>query len=164
MIFTYYVKLKMGAARRERALRARKPRLPAAGIFTYYVKNPRPIMDITRRPHMQPMIATAEGLAWVAEKLVRAAARQIPREPVRRNTTLRPGAATPMWNALVLAVRPHLRRRGEKTNLGRELGVPPQRIHEYFVGRTATPDAERLLLILRWLAVRQSATAPAPPK
>ena len=51
-------------------------------------------------------------------------------------------------------MRPQLRRRGEKINLGRELGVPPQRIHEYFVARTAAPDAERTLALLVWLARR----------
>jgi hypothetical protein len=96
-----------------------------------------------------------EGIIWVARQLARAAARRVPRQPGRRNATLRPGPDTPLWNAVVVAVRPHLRRRGEKINLGRELGVPPQRIHEYFVSRTAMPDAERTLDITRWLAGRQ---------
>lgn len=105
-------------------------------------------------PRLKPVAAIADGLIFLTQQLARVAARQIPRGPKRRNATLRPGPDTPMWNALVLSVRPHLRRRGEKTNLGRELGVPPQRIHEYFVARTATPDAERVLCILRWLATR----------
>lgn len=97
----------------------------------------------------------ADGLAFVARNLARAAARHVPRTPKIRNATRRPGPDTPLWNALVLAVRRHLRRYGAKTNLGRELGVPPQRIHDYFVARTAAPDAERMLELLVWLSRRQ---------
>jgi hypothetical protein len=32
------------------------------------------------------------------------------------------------------------------------LGVPAQRVHDYFVRQSAMPDAERLLLLLGWLA------------
>lgn len=99
-------------------------------------------------------MVVAELLVLPAEELARAAARQLLRQPARRNATLRPGIDTPLWNALVVAVRAQLRRRGEKINLGRELGVPPQRIHEYFVARTAAPDAERTLTLLIWLARR----------
>lgn len=60
-----------------------------------------------------------------------------------------------MWNALVQSVQPYLARRGEKIKLGRILGVPPQRIHEYFVARTATPDAERTLALAYWLVQRR---------
>jgi hypothetical protein len=117
-------------------------------------------------PRLKPAAAMADGLVLLAQQLTRVAARRWPRDPKRRNTTLRPGPDTPMWNALVLSVRPYLRRRGEKTNLGRELGVPPQRIHEYFVARKSTPDAERVLRILRWLANRPPvvATPPTRPK
>ena len=123
------------------------------GIFTYYVK-----MASTQNPPLSAGLNTvmtlAELLAMPAEALARAAARQLLRQPARRNATLRPGIDTPMWNALATVVRTQLRRRGEKINLGRELGVPPQRIHEYFVARTATPDAERTLALLIWLARR----------
>jgi hypothetical protein len=105
-------------------------------------------------PRLKPAAAMADGLVYVAQQLSRAAAQRVIRQPPRRNATLRPGPDTPLWNALILTLRPHLRRRGEKTNLGRELGVPPQRIHEYFVARTAAPDAERTLQILQWLARR----------
>lgn len=117
-------------------------------------------MTMPLHPRLRAASEVADGLIWVGRQLARAAARRAPRPPVRRNATLRPGPATPLWNALVLAVRPHLRRRGEKTNLGRELGVPPQRIHEYFVARSATPDAERTLSIMCWLASRRAAPPP----
>lgn len=107
---------------------------------------------------LRAALQIADLLALQAEEMVRATARLVLRAPTRRNATLRPGADTPLWNALVAAIRPQLRRRGEKINLGRELGVPPQRIHEYFVARTAAPDAERTLALMIWLARRP----PAP--
>jgi hypothetical protein len=131
------------------------PRRPLAirHIFTYYVK-----MKPTSSPQvitgLNALMTMAELLVMPAEELARAAARQLLRQPARRNATLRPGIDTPLWNALVAVVRTQLRRRGEKINLGRELGVPPQRIHEYFVARTAAPDAERTLALLIWLARR----------
>jgi len=114
-------------------------------------------MDIPLHPRLRAAGEVADGLVSVAQMLTRAAARGIARGRPPRNATLRPGPSTPMWNALVLAVRPHLRRYGAKTNLGRELGLPPQRIHEFFGERTATPDAERTLCILHWLSLQ------APP-
>jgi hypothetical protein len=111
-------------------------------------------MDIPLHPRLRLVGEVADELIFVAQMLSRAAARGIARTRPPRNATLRPGAGTPMWNALVLAVRPHLRVRGAKINLGRELGLPPQRIHEFFVARTAAPDAERTLVILHWLSTR----------
>jgi hypothetical protein len=119
-------------------------------------------MDIPLHPRLRAVSDVTEGLIWVSRQLARAAARRTSRKPPSHNSTLRPGPDTPMWNALILAVRPHLRRRGEKSNLGRELGVPPQRIHEYFVARTAAPDAERILLLLHWLATRPNGKIGAP--
>lgn len=110
-------------------------------------------------PQLRALLQIADLLALQGEELARAAARHVLRPPPTRNATLRPGPDTPLWNALVAAVRPHLRRRGEKINLGRELGVPPQRIHEYFVARTAAPDAERTLALLVWLARRSPPSA-----
>ena len=112
-------------------------------------------------PQLKPAAAIADGMVLLAQRLARVAARQASGARLKRGATLRPGTETPMWNTLVLAVRPHLRKWGRKSNLGRELGVPPQRIHEYFVARTAIPDAERTLLIMRWLAVQSSPPAPA---
>ena len=107
-------------------------------------------------PASRPIEEISVALLALSERFARAAARSATglfRK--KRGATLRPGPATPMWNSLVASVRPHLRPRGCKINLGRELGVPPQRIHEYFVARTATPDAERTLMILHWLVRQQ---------
>jgi hypothetical protein len=76
------------------------------------------------------------------------------RRPQGHGRTLRPGAQTPLWNELVGFAAPHLRKRGAKTNLGRLLGVPRQRIQDYLKQRTAAPDAERTLLLLCWVAAR----------
>ncbi len=96
----------------------------------------------------------------LSHRLARAAARRTCEPAPPRFATLRPGPATPLWNALVLTVRAHLRRRGAKASLARELAVPRQRIHEYFTARTKAPDAERTLLLLHWLATRPSDALP----
>lgn len=69
--------------------------------------------------------------------------------------TLRPGPDTPMWNVLVERVRPHLRKRGTQANLARVLGVPRQRVHDYFVSGTRMPDTEKTLQVLFWLSDRE---------
>jgi len=77
----------------------------------------------------------------------------------RRNSggaTLRPGPATPLWNALVAQVLPWLKGRGEKAQLARLLGVHRQSVNEYFVRRSRMPDAERTLLLQEWLRARQA--------
>ena len=74
--------------------------------------------------------------------------------------TLRPGPATPLWNALVAQVRPRLKRRGEKAQLARLLGVHRQAVNEYFVSQTRMPDAERTLLLQEWLRARVAGRRP----
>jgi hypothetical protein len=74
----------------------------------------------------------------------------------RKGASLRPGDETPLWNAVVERVRPHLRTRGAKANLARVLEVPRQRVHDYFVAGTQMPDAERMIHVLLWLSVRES--------
>jgi len=69
--------------------------------------------------------------------------------------TLRPGSRTPLWNRLVLQIRPLLKPRGEKAQLARLLGVHRQAVNEYFVSRTRMPDAERTLLLLEWVEARR---------
>ena len=66
---------------------------------------------------------------------------------------MRPGAETPLWNALVKEVRAELRRRGDKVRLGRLLGLPRQRVHDFLVGHGRMPDAERTLLLMEWLVI-----------
>ena len=95
-----------------------------------------------------------DPLVLLGEEMIRIAQRTAQPRPRRRGATLRPGPQTPLWNALVALVRPRLGRYGEKSKLARILGVPPQRVHDYFISRRQAPDAERTLLLLAWLAHR----------
>jgi hypothetical protein len=72
-----------------------------------------------------------------------------------RGATLRPGPATPLWNEIVRRAEPHLKRRGQKAQLARILGIPRQRLHDYLKTGRACPDAERTLLLLCWVAARE---------
>ena len=99
--------------------------------------------------------ALAVSLMEAATKSIRRALQETYRgRRPRRGQTLKPGPETPLWNELASAVRAHLNRRGEKTRLARILGLPRQRIHEFLRARRHLPDAERTLLLLVWLQVR----------
>ena len=89
------------------------------------------------------------------EESARAARKKTGLKRPDRWQTLRPGTDTPLWNAVVAATLPHLSRRGAKALLARELMVPRQRVHQYFVSRDQLPDAERLLRLLVWLNDRR---------
>lgn len=103
-----------------------------------------------------------EGLIEIFSPEARASAMK--RLGPRRSSggTLRPGAAsTPLWNSLVLKTRPLLKRRGEKAQLARLLGVHRQAINEYFVSGSRMPDAERTLLLLEWIEARRKNARPS---
>ena len=74
--------------------------------------------------------------------------------------TIRPGKDTPLWNRVVADVRPLLKKRGEKAQLARLLGLQRQAVNEYFVSSRRMPDAERTLLLLEWLQLRQAGKKP----
>jgi hypothetical protein len=96
-----------------------------------------------------------ESLVELARASAVRAQRHLKTRPrVRRWQALRPGADTPLWNALARAVEPHLARRGAKSRLARLLGLSRQRLHLLLVAKTAYPDAERALLLLVWLQAR----------
>ena len=99
--------------------------------------------------------ALAVSLMEAAAKSIRLSLQQVrkPRRP-RRGATLKPGPDTPLWNELATAVRTQLTRYGEKAKLGRVLGLPRQRVHEFLRSRRHLPDAERTLLLLVWLQAR----------
>lgn len=90
----------------------------------------------------------------IADELARRRQRQLRRPPIPRGKTLRPGADTPCWNQLVARVAPLLRKRGAKALLARELGLHRARMTDFFVNRSAMPDAERLLRLFEWLALQ----------
>ena len=69
--------------------------------------------------------------------------------------TLQPGPDTPLWNELRRRVAGQLGKRGEQSLLARFLGIPRQRLHLMIKARAASPDAERTLLLLAWVAARE---------
>lgn len=111
-------------------------------------------------PRLDPIIAVTGGLQLAARELVRQAQASRPTPRRKRGETLRPGPGTPMWSALVEAIRPYLAKRGERARLARLLGLDAARIHEYFVKNSAMPDAERTLLLIQWLALRRAGRPP----
>jgi hypothetical protein len=123
-------------------------------FFTHRVKfRPTQSYPYPVHPAINQTMDLAEALVSLAWRLQRVAVQLPPPRTTRpRGSKLRPGPLTPLWNALVLTVRPHLQYWGAQSNLARMLGVPAQRVHDYFVRQSAMPDAERVLLLLGWLA------------
>jgi DNA-binding transcriptional regulator YiaG len=83
------------------------------------------------------------------------------RAPGETGRVRRPGADTPMWNALMAEIRDALRPHGAKVRLARYLGVPKQRVHDFLQGRSRLPDAELTLRLLHWLAEQRAGRDPA---
>jgi hypothetical protein len=106
-------------------------------------------------PLVDGLIAATHATAAATQKFRRERRRSL------RYTALQPGPDTPLWNELAAASAIFLRRRGEKAQLARLLGVPRQRLHLLLVAKTACPDAERTLLLLHWLHSRQRGIKPA---
>ncbi|WP_221031589.1 hypothetical protein [Actomonas aquatica] len=100
-------------------------------------------------------------LVWLSMEAAARAARRRMAKPPRRGVgiTLRPGDETGLWNALVERVQPHLRRPGAQAILARELELPRQRVHDYFIRRNRMPDAERTLRILTWVIKQETPEA-----
>ena len=121
-------------------------------------------MDFENKRVLPPQMGAVElmmGLlgelgSLAAEQAQRSAQRRRETRRPRKGATLRPGDDTPLWNAVVAKVRPHLNARGAKANLARVLEVPRQRVHDYFVTGTQMPDAERMIHVLLWLASRET--------
>jgi len=99
-----------------------------------------------------------EVLMLIAEEAARLAAQAHCRRTRRsRGRTLRPGSATPLWNELAAEIRRLVGKRGEKARLGRFLGLPRQRVHEFLMEGKACPDAERTLRLIVWVAAKRRA-------
>jgi len=107
-------------------------------------------------------LVSAAAEAAVESARTRAAEARRRHRPSRRGLTLRPGPDTPLWNALVRALRPHLRQRGSKAQLARLLGLHRQRLHECLKAGSASLDAERTLLLLGWLGYFQQGGVVTP--
>jgi hypothetical protein len=118
-------------------------------------------MRITVGMSLSLHLHSLEDLLALLSPEARASARKrgLPRNP--GGATLRPGAGTPLWKQLVAQARPLLKRRGEKAQLARLLGVHRQAVNEYFVSESRMPDAERTLLLLAWLDARRRGARPS---
>ncbi len=110
-------------------------------------------------------VGIATVLEVAARELAMEARKRVDRRKPRsgRGATLRPSSETRLWNVLATVVKPHLKRRGARANLARELGVHRARIGEYFDKQTSMPDAERTLLLLSWLGHRLDEAASVAP-
>jgi hypothetical protein len=102
--------------------------------------------------------AAAIDLARHAQKAFRVEPR---RRPAKGGKTLRPGKDTPLWNALRVQLRPHLKKYGHQANLARLLGLPRQRVNSFVTGGGQMPDAERTLQLLAWLMMVRSGRRPS---
>ena len=119
-----------------------------------------PPLKLPKQMELPASLAEILADAAIAYLEDRRRAFRVDRRP-RQGATLRQGKDTPLWNALVAEVRPHLRRHGTQVNLGRLLGLDRQTVHAYFVARTRMPDAERTLQMLTWLIAMRKGLPPA---
>lgn len=123
-------------------------------------------MNKPLHPRLAALFAAAEILETAAQELAREAARRVTerRPRPKRGKTLRPGPDTPLWNTLISLVKPHLKHRGARAILARELGVHRARVGEFFDTGAGMPDAERTLRLLLLLgrAKRFSEAAERP--
>ncbi|MEN9840832.1 MAG: hypothetical protein RL376_632 [Verrucomicrobiota bacterium] len=113
---------------------------------------------------MHPRIKIWMELAGLLAEAAEAGAKELAKEvekklkPKRRGNflTRRPGADTPLWNACSLLLSAELKKRGSRVHLARYLGVPKQRVTDYFRGHRRMPDAETLLQMIEWLAHKRA--------
>lgn len=119
-----------------------------------------PERSIPSHPQLETMFEISEAIWEGAFAVARVTARHLRRKGRPVNATLRPGADTPGWNTLITAIRPYLRKRGQKVLLARWLGLDASRVTEYFGKQSAMPDAERTLMLMQWLALRRAGRTP----
>ncbi len=119
------------------------------------MRNALPIPPGFRELDLVANIVSEFAMAAIAARRQAAKAAAAARRP-RRGSVLHPSQHTPLWNELVRAVNAQFRRRGDRVNLGRILGLPRQRIYELFRRRRHLLDAERTLLLLIWLQARRA--------
>ena len=97
-----------------------------------------------------------DALFAAGEKLVDEARQKMRSRRWQSYHTVRPGAATPLWNILAAQVRTELAAHGSKVRLARYLGVPRQRLHNFLTDSSRMPDAELTLRMLHWLAEKRA--------
>jgi hypothetical protein len=114
-------------------------------------------------PRLEAGLEMADLLMTVGARLAFEAADTAKRVTVRRRkggVTLRPGATTPLWNALAGELAAELQTHGHKARLARVLGLPRQTIHTWLSGHSRMPDAERTLQLLAWLLAKRKGQEP----
>jgi predicted aminopeptidase len=110
-------------------------------------------------PRINTIAEFSEILASAATEIAKQSNKAFRLEKRRDGSgkTLRPGKDTPLWNALLAELEPHLEKHGAQAQLARLLGLDRQAVHAFVKGRTRMPDAERTLQMVAWLmAVRES--------
>lgn len=107
-------------------------------------------------PRLQMWLNIGGALLAAGEQLVTEARQQARPRRWQSYHTVRPGAATPLWNILAAQVRAEVGAYGAKVRLARYLGVPRQRLHNFLSDASRMPDAELTLRMLHWLAEKRS--------
>ena len=116
------------------------------------------------QPRFVPLLAIGELLFTAAEIAAKQAVKQARKMKNRRNRptgadaykSRKPGADTPLWNICATQIAQELTRYGSKVALARYLGIPRQRMHNFFKHRTRLPDAELTLRLLHWLVEKRN--------
>ncbi len=104
---------------------------------------------VPMHPRLRALLELTDLFAEAAEAGARQLARAArPRRPGGVSRT--PGPDTPFWNTLASEIRVALRPKRAKVRLARYLGIPRQRVSEFFSSRTRIPDAELTLQIVHW--------------
>lgn len=113
-------------------------------------------MSVPVHPRLKMWLDIGGELFDLGEKLVDEARKHTRQRRTASYSTVRPGAATPLWNLLAEQLRTELRPVGTKVRLARYLGVPKQRLNDFLTGRSRMPDAELTLRMLHWLAEKRA--------
>lgn len=114
-------------------------------------------------PRFEMSLAMADLLMTTGARLAFEAANAATRLAARRRksaTTLRPGAATPLWNAFAADLAAEIRVFGHQARLARVLGVSRQTLNAWLTGHSRMPDAERTLQLLAWLLAKRAGQEP----
>lgn len=107
-------------------------------------------------PRVRMWLDIGGALFAAGEKLVDEARQKTKPRRWQSYHTVRPGAATPLWNLLAEQLRAELAAHGAKVRLARYLGVPRQRLHNFLTDTSRMPDAELTLRMLHWLAEKRA--------
>jgi predicted aminopeptidase len=115
------------------------------------------------KPRLDTPFRIDEILADAAKEIAKQSSKAFRLEKRRDGSgkTLRPGKDTPLWNALLAELAPHLEKHGVQAQLARLLGLDRQAVHAIVKARTRMPDAERTLQFVAWLMAVREGRPPA---